>query len=439
MTPRRKWRVLKVKLNAKSFCSTTAALFVAATLLCSAAFTSCKSASDKPVIIWTSCPQFASYVELFNASQNKAKAVVVYKEQPARSLPPAKDEEPPDIVIGPWLKNSNTRKYFTPVDYLFSDQQINKSIFYPQLIEYGDINEKQYLLPVNFNLPAMIFDSKNERLMPRDHLISMDEIKTVAGNFNDKNKSDTYTSMGFGPSWEKDFLYLAAKLNGTTFREKGSSFSYEQKGLLTTVTYVREWTKARNTDTASEQNFQFKYLYMPEYKQISSGRCLFAYMTSNELFSLSNEQQSGISFRWIEQDGKVPVEDELITMGLYKGARNVTAAETFMSWFMKESTQEALLKHTADMKLDDISFGITGGFSSIRSVNEKVYPMYYRQLLGNLPSAEYLTTPSILPYRWPSLKARVIIPYLTDSTNTSSNVAVRSLEDRIAEWSKQYF
>lgn len=420
-------------LNIKHFAGTV--LLIATTLFA----VSCKSASDKPVIIWTSCPEFASYVEVFNASQDKTKAVIVYKEQTAHSLPPAKDEEPPDLVVGPWLKNSGTRKYITPIDYLFSEQQINKSIFYPQLIEYGNINEKQYLLPVSFNLPSMIFDSKNDRFIPRDHLLSMDEIRTAAANFNEKNKSDIYTAMGYGPSWDKNFLYLAAKLKNASFREKGTSFSYDQKGILATVTYMREWTAARNTDTASEQNFQFKYLYMPEYKQVSSGRCLFAYMTSNELFSLTSEQQSGISFRWVEQDGKVPVEDEIITMGLYKGAKNVSAAETFMSWFMKESTQEALLEHTAEMKLDNISFGITGGFSSIRSVNEKIYPMYYHQLLGNLPSADFLTTPNILPYRWQSLKERVIVPYLTDSTNTNTSGTVRSLEERIADWSKQYF
>jgi len=426
-------------LNAKSF-TIKAACFLGAFLILQAAllFTSCHK-SKKPVIIWTSCAEFASYVEEFNASQDKAQAVVVYKKEPARSLPPAKDEETPDIIIGPWLKNSSTRKYFTPVDYMFSEQSINKSLFYSQLIDYGKINEKQYLLPVSFNLPAIVFKSENENLMPDSHLITLDEIKTVAGNFNQQNESGVYTAMGYGPSWDKNFLYLVSKLEGASYREKGTSFSWNSKSMLATITYLKDWTTARNTSTTAEQNFQFKYLYMPEYKQVSSNRCLFSYMTSDELFSLSSEEQSGLSFRWIQKDNTVPVDDDIITMGLYKDSKNTKDAEVFLSWFTKSTTQESILQRAADMHLDNITFGIANGFSSIKTVNENIYPTYYRQLLGNIPTGKYITTPNILPYRWPSLKEKVVIPFLSESTNIDSSATVASLETRIAEWSKQYF
>ena len=436
MKPRRNLRVLNAKFFIKrAACFFGAFLISQATLL----FTSCNKSYKKPVIIWTSCAEFASYVEEFNSSQNMAQAVVVYKEEPARSLPPAKDEDTPDLIVGPWLKNASTRKYFSPLDYLFSDQNINKSLFYDQLIEYGRINDKQYLLPISFNLPAVVFKSENENLMPDSHLITLDEIKTIAGDFNQKNKSDIYTAMGFGPSWDKDFLYLVSKLAGASYREKGTSFSWNSKAMLAAISYLKDWTTARNTDTASEQNFQFKYLYMPEYKQVASNRCLFSYMPSSELFSLSAEEQSGLSFRWIEKDNTVSVDDDIVTMGLYKGSRNVKAAEVFLSWFTKASTQESILQRTSDMHLDNITFGIADGFSSIKSVNESIYPTYYRQLLGNIPTGKNIKTPNILPYRWPSLKEKVIIPYLLESTNTDSNTTVSSLENRIAEWSKQYF
>ena len=71
---------------------------------------SCNSAYENPVIIWTNRSEFASYVELFNASQNDCKAIVVYKNSPAESFPVPKDETPPDLVIGPWLKNEKVRK-----------------------------------------------------------------------------------------------------------------------------------------------------------------------------------------------------------------------------------------------------------------------------------------------------------------------------------------
>ncbi|HZK20490.1 MAG TPA: hypothetical protein VFC68_07185, partial [Treponemataceae bacterium] len=99
----------------------------------------CKVKHTQPVIIWTNEAEFASYAELFNASQDKVKAVVLYKKNPVEAFPPSEDEEEPDIVVGQWLKNKKTRRNFIPIDYLFTDQHIDKHIFYPQLLSLGSI------------------------------------------------------------------------------------------------------------------------------------------------------------------------------------------------------------------------------------------------------------------------------------------------------------
>ena len=52
------------------------------------------------IVIWTSCREFAQYIELFNRQHTDNCAILVYKENPALSLPPAKDENPPDIIVG---------------------------------------------------------------------------------------------------------------------------------------------------------------------------------------------------------------------------------------------------------------------------------------------------------------------------------------------------
>lgn len=400
---------------------------------------SCAKSKDKTLIIWTNNTEIVSYVELFNATHAKTKAVVVYKKEPARALPPSKDEITPDLIIGPWLKNSLTRKYFSPVDYLFTEKSIRKNQFYKKLLDYGSINEKQYLLPVSFNLPAMIFSKKYENLVGTDHYLDVNQIKKTATSFNSKNTKDSYTAIGFGPSWNSEFLYTLTKLNGANYREKGTSFLWNTESLAASVSLLRDWTKSSNTDTTTEQNFQFRYLYMPFYRQVTSGRCLYAYTTSDDLFTLTDAQSSSISFRWIMHDNKIPVEDNLLTMGIYSGAEHAELAEEFISWFLKEETQQKLIERTESMKLDTVNFGIAGGFSSIRDVNEKYYPAFYRQLLGNMPSEEYLTLPNILPFRWESLKANVILPYLLDNTNTNSSKNNSTLEERITEWTKQFY
>ncbi|MDD7459973.1 MAG: hypothetical protein SPJ89_06405 [Treponema sp.] len=410
-----------------------------ALIFLSFAFISCSNPKDKKLIIWTNNTEFVSYVELFNATHENTKAVVVYKKEPARALPPSKDELPPDIVAGPWLKNSLTRKYFTSVDYLFSEKSISKTQFYKKLLNYGSINEKQYLLPVSFNIPVMIFSKKNESLVGTNHYLSFNRIMEYGSKFNAKNEKGVFTAMGFAPSWNSEFLYTLTKLNGTSYREKGTSFLWNEEAMKNSIKQIIDWTSSCNTDTTTEQNFQFRYLYMPFYRQVTTGRCLFAYTTSDRLFTLTDAQGSHISFRWIMEDNKIPVEDNIITMGIYKKAENSEQAETFISWFLKEETQQKLIERTENMKLDTVNFGIAGGFSSIRDVNEKYYPAFYRQLLGNMPAEEFLTLPNILPYRWESLKSNVILPYLLDSTNTNGAKNNSTLEERITEWTKQFY
>lgn len=409
--------------------------FASTTLL----LVSCTNSKDENLIIWTNDYSVVSYVELFNYTHPYTKAVAVYKESPVRSLPPASDEARPDIVIGSWQKNTSTRKYFKNLDYMFEEGSLNKNSFYSQLVNYGVINNKQYLLPVSFNIPAVVFSSKNEELINTEHFLTLDAIKDISSSYNKKNKSDNYTAMGYGISWDSSFLYLTTKLFGASYSEKGKSFSYNSDSIDYAVNYLLDWTRQLNTNTSNESNFQFKYLYMPKYHQITTDRCLFTYMTSNEFFTLSNEQSSGLSFRWISQDKKSPIEDDVVTMGIYKNAKHVSQAEEFITWFFNENNQKSMLERMNSMNIDSRTFGIAGGFSSIKNVNELVYPTFYRQLLGNVPSESYLEVPNILPMRWPNIKNRVIIPYLTESTNTDIEEEVKELPSRIAEWNRQYF
>ncbi len=409
-------------------------------VFCSVLMASCSPKTKKPLIIWTNIADFASYAESFNAQYDSQKAVVIYKEYPAHSLPPAKDEQTPDIVVGSWLKNTSTRKYFLPLDYLFSDSIVHRTDIYQQLNDYGNIMNRQYLIPISFNVPAAVYSSKNEDIVDSvKQTLSLDEIRSFAGSYNKKNKAESYTNMGYGPSWDSEFMYFLAKTKGADFREKGTSFSWDQKAMITAISYMREWSTSRNTDTTTEQSFQFKYLYMPKARQLASQRCLFSYMTSDSLFTLRDEQLSSLNFKWIANNEKIIVEDSIITMGIYKKSKNLKVAEAFISWFMTSKTQEKLLERTASMHLDSRHFGIAGGFSSIKDVNENIYPLYYSQLLGKIPDGSLLTTPNILPYNWPLLKEKVVYPYLKDSINTNSTSKVKTLEERILEWNKQYF
>lgn len=415
-----------------------AKLCIAALLAIQAIISFSCTQQQNPLIIWTDQEEFASYTELFNASHG-VKAVVVYKKEPSRSLPPAKDEQPPDIVIASWLKNSATRKNFSPLDYMFGEQKITKEAFYEELLDYGEINGAQYLLPVNFNIPAMVLSKENDAVLDDDHIISIGALKRKSEEFNKKAQNGSFTAMGYAPSWDSDFAYQLSKLQGAQYQEHGTTFSWNSEALQLSVDYLQNWTSSCNTSTETEQNFQFKYLYIPKYQQVASGHCLFAYMSSKDFFSLGEGLAENLSFRWLSDGKKIMVEDDIVMLGLYRHAKDSQKAEQFIEWLFKEDTQRHMLERARDMKLATVQFGIAGGFSSIKNVNTSIFPSCYRMLLSNLPAEEYLYIDGMLPARWPQFKERLVLPYLAESMATSSKESPQSLEERLAAWNRQVY
>ena len=197
-------------------------------------FCSCQRGREDPVIIWSDRAELASCVELFNATHD-IKAVLVYKDSVSRSLPPARDEVPPDLVIGPWLKTSAIKKNFSPVEKFFSQNKLPKQIFYTNMLAYGSSGGTQYLLPVSFNLPAVVFGEENAGYITDSHILTLDKIWEADAKFSSVDDKGVYQKMGFAPSWDEDFLYFAAKARGAAFLACGSSFSYDRDALIAAV------------------------------------------------------------------------------------------------------------------------------------------------------------------------------------------------------------
>ena len=401
---------------------------------------SCNAAYERPVVLWTNQSEFITYAELFNETRSDVKVLVVYKENPVEAFPPAKDEDLPDIIVGPWLKNRRIRGNFMPLDYMFDDRLIERSAFYPQLLKLGSVNNKQYLLPVSFNLSALIFSTDYADIIPDNYMLNPDQIRDAAALLNKMNDKGVYTSMGFAPRWTPEFLYRITKLYGADFSEaanKKETFKWNVHALDEGIAYLRDWTESVNTSTAAEDDYQFKYLYNPGIKWVSEKHCLFAHIVGSDLFKISPERLQGIDFRWIQKDNKIPVEEDMVSMGLYKYSKNIPAAELFIMWFMNAENQKNMLEWRSKLNLYTSSFGISGGFSSIRSVNERIFPVFYPALIGNLPSAEYLSVPNILPANWKEIKNAVILPYLLAATNTRFAASEKPLEQFIAEWKRK--
>ncbi len=391
------------------------------------------------IVIWTSCREFAQYIELFNRQHKDNCAILVYKENPALSLPPAEDENPPDIIVGSWLRTDSPQKSFKSLDYLFDTKKLTSDVFYPQLLESGRRKNTQYLLPVSFNLPAIIFSTENKELIPDSYILSLDQIRSTASAYNAKNKNDAYTRIGFTPLGNTDFLYLVAKMKGTGFREEKGEIAWDGQALLKSVSTLRDWVNKENTSPQVEEDFTFKYLFMPYYRQVSSGRTLYAYTTSDNLFKILKEQDLDIDYRWLVEDKSIYIEDSVTMMGIYSKTRNQVGATEFISWFFQSENQKNILDTKENMHLETDLFGIAGGFSSLRDVTEHVLPIYYNQLLTNLPPSQMLTVPQKLPARWESYRTLVVEPYIKSAVTAAEGEQTQTLHDYEKEWRKKVF
>lgn len=403
---------------------------------------------DNRFVIWTSNAEFAQYVELFNSTHPQTRAILVFKENPALSLPPAKDEVPPDIIIGPWLRSENAIQYFTSLEYLFERKHLSSSLFYTELLDSGKSKGKQYLLPVSFNLPTIIFSDTNSQYVEEKYTLDLDQLKKAASFFNNKKRSGAFNKLGFSPLNNPDFLYFTSKIFDTNFYEHNGKIKWNKDNLNKSINYLSDWITTENTSVQAELDFDYKYLSMPYYRQVISGlteksdsttNTLFAYTTSDQLFKILREQELNIDYRWLSDGNKIPVEDNMIMLGIYKKAENQIGASEFISWFFQPENQKTILDRKINLNLNTEEFGISGGFSSLQQITEKNLPGYYTQMLSNLPPSQLLKVTTNVPPRWNSLKTLVIEPYIRDTIIIEDETKKPNIEDLEKEWRKKVF
>jgi len=386
--------------------------------------------NNKTAQIWTDHPEVALYGEYFNTVQNKYKVTVKYFEFPSQEL--EKTNNPPDIIVGSWLKNSSTETYFRSLDSLFGAKKLSRSVFYPRLLAIGRIDRNQFLLPVAFNIPALIFSRDREHNISSPFTIGFDEVKTLSKNYNTMT-SNAYTRMGFSPLWNNNFLLTAAVLFDVSFRE-ADPLAWDSTALNSSTDFIYNWTHEINTNHQMEEDFTFKYFFEPPEKLIQSGRILFSYMESRELFTLSGDSKNNLDFRWIMEKDMIPITEDLVFLGIPKKAKSRQAASAFVRWFFQTENQRLLLEYCKANRINENIFGICDGFSALSPVTEQIFPHFYPELLGRMPPSEYFMPPNALPANWSVIKERVILPYLNDRARIESRDDTYPLERRLADW-----
>ncbi len=398
---------------------------------------SCGSPSAGPASIWTDSPSMALAVEAFNGSQAEYALELRWEADLVRAIRSAK--RPPSIAAGRRLKGSSVRARFRPLDYLFDRGLADKSAFYKDVLALGVSEGRQMLVPLSFNLPAIVFP-KSAPPTGDDFTISMGDMAppSIAFAGGAKGKGAGSARMGFSPRWDPEFLTLAAASGGASFKLGKGELAWDDDGLGRAIEELRAWTARVDGSAAAADDYQFKYLYAPAYQYLKEGRALFAYMSSSDLFLVPEDKRAALDYRWFASGGSVPIGEDVVYLALAKDAPGRRAAESFLSWLLSEEGQAAILDLAKRTRAMESHFGIAGGFSSIRAVNERIFAQYYPSLLGHMPPAAAMSAPSTLPEDWEALKADVLGPWLLEATasGSPSEDAGAELSARLADYRK---
>jgi ABC-type glycerol-3-phosphate transport system substrate-binding protein len=398
-------------------------------------FTACFS-ENNTAILWSDRPEFAFYAEYYNAAQTQYKIEMRYYDylsQKLAEIAPKNGSAYPDIVAGSWLKSASTRVFFRPLDKYFKDVLENDP-FYPSLLTLGNIDGNQYLLPVSYNAPLVIFSRNRSGQLSNPFTVGFTEMKTLGKNYNAVTRG-IYTRMGFSPTWDDNFLYITAELFNASFRED-DPLAWNAVELERAMNFAYEWTNEANTGIQAVDDFTFKYFYEPPAKLAESGRILFTCMDSDVYFTIAEDQRRNLDFRWLAEKNTIPLAERSVYIGLTIKGKSPKAAEAFLRWFIRTDTQRYILEKSRQNRMDETSFGIGGGFSAVRTVTEQVFPLFYPDMLGHMPPQEFLSPANILPSNWITLKERVVLPYLNDRARQPNSRDIIPLERRITDWQR---
>jgi ABC-type glycerol-3-phosphate transport system substrate-binding protein len=385
--------------------------FIIISLLLLPLLTGCFQLEQKTAILWTNIPEVAAYVELFNASQTNYRVELMFAEQPADYQKLVSDSAP-DIVISENLASGSIISAFTPLNKLIENEKFAPSVLYQDLYNLGCRENIPYVLPLSFNIPAIMFKQDSLSDNVSGIILSPEQLKIEAEAFN-KLSTDKFRVKGFAPSWTPEFMLYNAFISGSSFSEtKDGSLIWNDANLTASVEFCRDWTENVNAGFQEENDFTLTYCYDPGYKLLNSGRIGYYFTTLREFFTIPANDRSTLEFKWLGSNSSIPVSEDIVFIGIPSKSRKKKTSEEFLLWFLREDTQKTLIESSQFKRMRN--FGICGGFSSIQSVNELVMPAYYRRLIGNIPPEQYLDFPANLPSSWKSIRSDVIIPWLKD-------------------------
>ena len=392
----------------------------------------CPTDEQTTAVLCTNRPEFTSYAELFNSSQDDYRLVISYDKSPRDQLLENRTGNY-DLIIDAHLNSQKYLGRLASLENLFIEEQLDKDRFYSVPLSQGRFDNQQVLLPISYQIPGLMFHADQPLPNQDSFLIHMDQVRKLNQEFSE-NTEKGLTKLGLSLRWDPFLLYQISLLKGSDFRESSTgSLIWNSENLKNSVDLIRNWTFEINQGLTAEREFSQKFLIEPPYKLISNKRILCYYTDAEQFYSISPQRREGLKLRWLAEEDTIPVLPNMLFAGIPHGAPGIQAAKAFLAWFSNAETQEDLLASTQYKRTR--TFGIAGGFSALPKVNEQTLPTYYSSLVGYIPSAPYLNFPPPMPADWPQIRDQVIIPWLEEQA--ASEQTEELMRERLESWLRQ--
>lgn len=363
---------------------------------------------DQRIVLWTDRPEFAAYAQAFNSSQKDYVVEVVYKKSPAEALKGKKIGRW-DVAIGPFLNAVSLNDTFMALDPLLSEGTVSRTRFYQNALEKGKVNGHQMLLPLSFNVPAFVFQSGRIKQEFDSFALNSESFSAICLDFN--NAKSRHPKSAFSPMWNPESLFFFSVLSpGLCSRfETGSEMG--QQEVKAGVVRIRQMIETIDGGIKAEREFRDKYLYKNPLELLDSSHIFFWFSDVGSFYTLPGERRRDLDFRYyLNNDEKVAVCEDMLWLGIPKKGGNTMGAVAFIKWLMNPEVQQDLILKAREM--DIRSFGLAGGFSAVKAVNEDALPQIYPFITTFIPREDYLAFPDPCPADWYAVKNGKIIPYL---------------------------
>jgi len=379
----------------------------------------CCNIGQEAVNFCLSNPDMLSYIETFNAIQNRYKIEVVYDSSPSESFNDRTKN--PDLVMGEWLSSPSSLRKLESLEKMIRSKEIKLDLFYPQSIKACLFDNEIRLLPVSFSLPMVVFKKDSIAGITSDKkIISLDELKKISLKFNEI-RNGKFVKMGFYPFWNKDFLYFTAEFMDSHFTgDANKIFTWNKDSLNRSCSFLQDWLQGYQAGRDIAEEFSANYFNKPFYQLVTEGQ-IFCYLSDSRAFyKIPEEKRKLLEFRWLSWQSKTEVDDNVVYIGIPRKAQHKEGAGMFLRWFFMPETQIKLLEINHFKRLSGV-YGIAGGFSPIRDITENYITQHSSLFSGFIPQADSLVFPEILADKWKNFKSDVLYPWMTELIFTGTN------------------